>query len=378
MIIRFKKPESDQKQRLRLQRWLMATGASGMVLALFFAAYLLNFLDRRTFVTAMLLTLGFVGLFYAAFRTNLNLRFRDPSLTLPQIVAATLVILYVLSQSQSGHGVLAMIYVMPFLFGVFRLTTQQLLGLTAFVAVSYALIIRFQWGVEIETDPHAFHLKLLNWIVLTTVLAYFSVMGGYISRMRRNLTESKASLEAALQRIQGMAARDELTGVYNRRSLVDILKQQKSRVDRYGKTFSVLMIDLDHFKRVNDTYGHHAGDVVLKSFARAAAASLRGNDVFGRYGGEEFLVIVEQTTLDQSSVVAGRLCDLARKLVFDELASGLRITVSIGGTEYRPQEAWEVTVDRADKALYRAKQGGRDRFELAIAPPELMPANSRY
>jgi diguanylate cyclase (GGDEF)-like protein len=361
-------PGQDQKQSLRLRRWLMAACASGMVLALFFAAYLLNLLDRAAFMVTAFSIVGFVLLFYAVFRSGLNLRFRDPSLTLPQIVAATLVILYALSESKDGHGILALIYMMPFLFGVFRLSTRQLLGLTVFVAVSYALIIGFEWGPELNTDPDAFRRKVLNWIVLTSVLAFFSVMGGYISRLRRNLTDNKQHLEAALARIEALAARDELTGVFNRRSLVETLKQQKNRVDRYGKTFSVLLIDIDNFKRVNDTFGHHAGDVVLKSFAQASAASLRGTDVFGRYGGEEFMAIVEQTSLDRSSVVAGRLCELARGLEFDHLAGGQRISVSVGAAESQRGENWQETVDRAEEAWYRAKQGGRDRFELAIAP----------
>src|SRR5712691_7859790 len=100
MISRFVDPGRDQNQSLRLRRWMMAAGASGMVLVLFFAAYLLNLLDRQAFVTAILLTLAFVVLFYAVFRSGLNLRFPDPSLTLPQIIAATLVILYALSQSK--------------------------------------------------------------------------------------------------------------------------------------------------------------------------------------------------------------------------------------------------------------------------------------
>jgi diguanylate cyclase (GGDEF)-like protein len=378
MISRFVVPGQDQNQSLRLRRWMMAAGASGMVLVLFFAAYLLNLLDRRAFVTAILLTLAFVVLFYAVFRSGLNLRFPDPSLTLPQIIAATLVILYTLSQSKEGHGILALIYMVPFLFGVFRLSTRQLLGVTAFVAVSYAVIIGYVWGPEMNADPLAFHRKVLNWIVLTSVLAFFAVMGGYISRLRRNLTDSKERLEAALVRIENMAGHDELTGVFNRRTLVEVLKQQKYRVDRYGKTFSVLIVDIDHFKRINDSHGHHAGDVVLRSFAHAAASSLRDTDVFGRYGGEEFMVIVEQTPLDRSNVVAGRICELARELVFDELASGLHISVSIGGAEYLPREEWQETVNRADQALYRAKQSGRDRFELAASPPGKMPVEDRH
>ena len=345
---------------------MMATGASAMVLALFFAAHMLNLLDRKAFVTAMLLTLGFVVLFFAIFRSGLNLRFRDPSLTLPQVLAATLVILYALSRSEEGHGILALIYMVPFLFGVFRLSTRQLLGVTAFVAVSYALIIGIQWGSEIDTDLSAFHRKVLNWIVLTSVLTFFSIMGGYISFLRRNLTVSKERLEAALVRIEHVAAHDELTGVFNRRSLVDVLQQQKHRVDRYGKTFSILMIDIDHFKRINDTHGHAAGDVVLARLARAVADSLRQSDSFGRYGGEEFLAVLDQTSLEGASMFGGRVCALAKCLQFDEFNALLRVTVSVGIAEYRPREEWQRTIERADQALYRAKSGGRDRIAREV------------
>lgn len=334
-----------------------------MVLGLFFAAHLLNLLDRGAFVTAVLVTLGFVVLFFAIFRSGLNLRFRDPSLTLPQVLAATLVILYALSRSEAGHGILAMIYMVPFLFGVFRLSTRQLLGVTAFVAVSYALIIGVQWGSEMDTDLPAFHRKVLNWIVLTSVLTFFSIMGGYISRLRRNLTDSKERLEAALVRIEYVAARDELTGVLNRRSLGEILDRHKSRADRYGATFSILMVDIDFFKRINDTLGHAVGDAVLARLAKAIADSLRQSDAFGRYGGEEFLAVLDQTTLEGACMVGDRMCALAKCLQFDELGAALRVTVSVGIAEYRALEGWQGTIGRADQALYRAKAGGRDRIE---------------
>ena len=357
-------PTRDSKQSHRMRRWVMASSASAMVVVLFLAAYLLGLLALPAFLTASSLVLGCVMLFYAVFRSGLNLRFRDPSLTLAQILASTLVILYVLSQSEEGHGILSLIYMVSFLFGVFRLSTRELLGITAFVALSYGLIIGVQWHADMVAAPHAFNRKVLNWIVLTSVLTFFSVMGGYISKLRKEVAESKTKLEKALLRIEYMAARDELTDLVNRRSLVDFLKQQKSRADRFGSAFTTLMVDIDFFKRVNDTHGHQAGDVVLQGFAKAASASLRATDVLGRYGGEEFMAILDQTPLDRSAIVAQRLCSLARKLNFDELATGLRISISIGAAEYRRPEEWQATVERADQALYRAKRGGRDRFEL--------------
>ncbi len=347
---------------------MMASGASMLVVVLFLAAYLLDLLDLEAFATAALLVVGFIVLFYAVFRSGLNLRFRDPSLTLAQIAASNLVILYALYQSKDGQGILALICMLSFLFGVFRLSTRELLTLTAFVAFSYALIIAVHWFPEADADPDAFNRQVLNWIVLTSVLGFFSVMGGYVSKLRKDLADSKARLEKALQRIEHMVSTDELTGVQNRRSLIDFLDRQKSRADRFGSAFSVLMVDIDHFKRINDTHGHHAGDLVLSAFARAAVVNFRPTDVFGRYGGEEFLVLLEQTPVQSIRVVAERLCALARGLIFDDLEPGLRITVSIGGTDYRKLETWQTTVKRADQALYQAKAGGRDRFVQAPGP----------
>jgi diguanylate cyclase (GGDEF)-like protein len=357
------------KQALRIRRLMVATGASAIAAAVFFMVYLLGLVDRRAFVTAALAVLGLVVAFHVTFRTGMNLRFRDPSLTLPQIVAAFAVLLYVVSQSWEGHGVLALLFVMPLLFGAFRLTTRQLLALTAFVSASYALIIQLKWGFQAQADVRSFRLNLLNWAVLTTVFAFFSVIGGYITRLRRDLVASNANLEAALARIESLAARDELTGVHNRRSLLEILEQHKGRSDRHGTTFSVLMIDVDHFKRINDTYGHAAGDAVLRRFADSAGAILRAVDIFGRYGGEEFMSILDQASLEEARKVAARMCEFARTLAPPDSCRGLHLTVSIGYAQYRAGEDWLDTVERADQALYRAKEAGRDRIEPERCDP---------
>jgi diguanylate cyclase (GGDEF)-like protein len=353
-------PTRDPIQAYRLQRWFIAASASVMVALLLFAAYKFHVLPWHAFRNAGLAILCCVVAFYAVFRSGINRLFPDQSLTFPQIFCSTLVILYVLHQAPSAHGVLALIYMVAFLFGVFRLSTTQLLALTAFVSISYAFIISLEWdAVSVENNR-----KVLNWIVLTATLAFFSVMGGYISRLRKSVEDSRNELEKALARIENLALHDELTGALNRRSLMDALKKQKSRADRLGTPFSILMLDIDYFKRVNDTHGHMGGDVVLKSFARAVPACLRQTDTFGRFGGEEFLVILEGTPLDQVPLVATRICECARDLNFDELASGFRISVSVGAAEYRKPETWEATLERSDRALYRAKRGGRDRFEL--------------
>ena len=354
-------PLDDPQQVHLMRRFLMGIGASVMVLGLLFLSSLFGVLPLGAFFVTSLMMLLLVLGFFAVFRLGINRRFRDPSLTVAQIVASTLVILYALYESPTGQGTLSLIYLVSFLFGVYRLSTPQLLGLTAFVSLSYAAILALQ------SYPPAEQVRLnqdiLQWIVLTTVLVFFSIMGGYVSSLRKKLAQAHVGLEKALLRIENMAARDELTGVLNRRSLVTVMGQQKGRADRYGAGFSLLMVDIDHFKQINDTYGHAAGDTVLTRFAKAAAASMRLSDTFGRYGGEEFVAVLDQTNLEGACVVGERMCAMARRLQYEEVAVTLRVTVSLGIAQYRPPEDWHALIERADRALYRAKAGGRDRIE---------------
>lgn len=361
MLHRMLFPDNDPQQAHLMRRFLMGIAASIMVLVLLFLSSLFGVLPFGALIAVSVATLLLVLGFFAVFRLGINKRFRDPSLTLAQIVASTLVILYALHQAPIGHGTLSLIYLVPFLFGVFRLSTPQLLGLTAFVSLSYAAMLALQ--PHPPADQLRLNQDILRWIVLTTVLMFFSIMGGYVSSLRKKLGEAHAGLERALLRIEHLAARDELTGVLNRRSLVEVLDQQKGRSDRYGAVFSILMVDIDHFKLVNDTHGHPAGDAVLARFAKVAAASLRQSDTFGRYGGEEFLAVLDQTTLEGACIVGERMCATAKRLQFDEFAATLRVTVSLGIAQYRPREDWHDLIKRADQALYRAKSGGRDRIE---------------
>jgi diguanylate cyclase (GGDEF)-like protein len=361
-------PSNDPAQAHRMRRFLMGAAASLMVLLLLTLAMAFGILPRRGFIVASITTLTLLIVFFAVFRLGINKLFADPSLTLAQIIASTVVILYCLYESPRGHGILALIYMVSFLFGVFRLLTRELLGLTGFVAISYGVILALQ--ARALYDAQRVQEDFLRWMVLVAVLTFFSVMGGYLSRMRKNLSDANVRLENAMLRIEHLAARDELTGVFNRRTLVDILTQQKSRSTRYGTRFSILMIDIDFFKRVNDTHGHPAGDTVLARFAGAAAGILRQTDTFGRYGGEEFLAVLDQTDVDGACIVGERMRLLVSRLQFDEIAPGMRVTASIGIAEHRRGEEWKVTMERADQALYRAKQGGRDRIERESVPTE--------
>lgn len=173
-------------------------------------------------------------------------------------------------------------------------------------------------------------------------------------------------VEAANRKLEAMAHTDSLTELHNRRSLMNQFDIEFKRAKRHGMPLSFAIIDLDHFKNVNDTYGHLAGDMVLKKVAALLAESCRATDLVGRYGGEELCVVLEHTSVDQAVMVAEKLRTAIAALEFASEGSPFAITVSIGVAEAEPEDQTvEDLVRRADRALYRAKGDGRNRVERA-------------
>ncbi|PKN88366.1 MAG: hypothetical protein CVU51_04150 [Deltaproteobacteria bacterium HGW-Deltaproteobacteria-1] len=173
-------------------------------------------------------------------------------------------------------------------------------------------------------------------------------------------------LEKAMKVIHEMAIHDELTGLYNRRHLMELLNLEKKRADRTGQLFFLIMLDIDHFKKVNDTMGHLVGDQVLRVVAHKCQDTLRATDFCGRYGGEEFVLFLGQTTREGAHICAERVRRLIELSQFPELGNDFQVTVSLGITEYQLKEELSKTISRADKALYLAKNAGRNRVESVI------------
>jgi diguanylate cyclase (GGDEF)-like protein len=167
--------------------------------------------------------------------------------------------------------------------------------------------------------------------------------------------------------MRALALTDELTKLPNRRHVLTFADEQLKAARSGGKGFAVLALDIDFFKRINDTLGHDAGDVVLRRVADTCRAALRGNDRMGRVGGEEFLVVLPGSDANTAAEVAERLRSAVEQIDCSDLAPDLRITVSIGVTEWKSADDFSTIVKRADDSLYRAKEGGRNRVELAYA-----------
>ncbi|MEQ1801554.1 MAG: GGDEF domain-containing protein [Gammaproteobacteria bacterium] len=225
---------------------------------------------------------------------------------------------------------------------------------------------------------------LLPSVVLIVLLGAIHLAARTLARAREQLQARNAELQAGIERIARSAERDHLTNSYNRQSILEMVGREKARADRSGEALCICLLDIDHFKDMNDRFGHQAGDRILAAFARRVRGALRTMDVlnsgglpppaatemvgpagrsaFGRVGGEEFIVLLPETSLRG----ALRCAERVRKAVVRRPFDGLhQVTVSIGIAEYRPGETVSGLIGRADAALYGAKHAGRNRVHCA-------------
>jgi diguanylate cyclase (GGDEF)-like protein len=164
------------------------------------------------------------------------------------------------------------------------------------------------------------------------------------------------------ERLRELSEIDPLTLVFNRRKFFELIDLEVAKCKRYKRPLSLIMYDLDNFKRINDEFGHQAGDRVLKTTSGMVSAMIRKVDIFARYGGEEFILLCPETGLDGSLTLAERIKGLIEK--HNSLGSG-KVTVSVGVAEYNGQDTVDAFIEKADKALYIAKKKGRNRVEVS-------------
>lgn len=181
-------------------------------------------------------------------------------------------------------------------------------------------------------------------------------------RLQRKETELKAVIAQANE----VSHTDSLTFLPNRRQIIGDLQREVSFSDHYGTPLAISLLDIDHFKSINDTYGHITGDQVLRKLSDELRQHIRHPDTIGRYGGEEFLVILPHSTVIAATEQAERLCKYVRSLVIVEGEHNISLTISMGVAQFKiHREDWQTFLNRADKALYQAKNNGRDQWVVA-------------
>ena len=194
------------------------------------------------------------------------------------------------------------------------------------------------------------------------------------SRLRQQLSEKDQALQDLRSQIEELSRHDPLTGVLNRRSLIEMLEAELQRALRTGHPFCFAIMDLDRFKEANDQYGRPVGDVVLKTVADTAVKLLRTVDRFGRLDGGEFGIVLPATWLDQGLIAMGRLSNAVAGCDWAGIAAGLTVTFSAGITTNAPKDTSDLIVRRAEKALAQAKQAGRNRtVQIEEALPDCPP-----
>lgn len=338
-------------------------------------SYTLNCLGLMIFVAAgaipLIVPLGYAvcvlsltGFFLLLSRTNINDRFEDHYLTVFQIAANTAIqMVFLIIAPQIGYAFLSIIFLI-LNFGALRMTARQAIAAWGLTAIGVAPI--FMLIDAPISMPFASTLdRVGSLLCFVSTVGQSTFIGLYGSAMRRRLYESSQQLKNAYRRIEELAELDELTGAFNRRCIMRILESEIDRCDRSNKPCTVVLIDLDWFKKINDAFGHPTGDEVLRTFAITIFANIRTIDKFGRYGGEEFLLILPETSQEAASGLVERLRIIVSELDWSAFSPDLAVTISAGIATRRSNEIPEGVLARADSALYEAKNKGRNCVALA-------------
>ncbi len=355
----------DRKQKIIITRTLMAMGGAVAYSLLLLYSYYQELFRGTLSNILMIFTAGWAGYItiFLLILKGVNRRFKDKGMTLIQIAWVTIVLMSTVYFIDQVRMLYLMLYLMVMLFAAFRLRLDGFLFITVIAIFGYGSVIL----LLSYNHPNMIDLKIeiIQWLVFAFTLVGFSLVGSDLSSLRQKLRSSNIELKAALDKVNEMAITDDLTGIFNRRHIMNVLRYQKSMADRGDYCFVVCYADLDHFKQVNDRFGHSTGDIVLQKFSALTTEVIREVDYIARFGGEEFLLILVNTPLTEAIVVAERIRKSIGKFSFGDLSPDLKITVSIGVAEYKSGEMIDDLLDRADAALYRAKESGRNRVVSA-------------
>ncbi len=357
---------TDPRRRIRLTQWLIsALVYSASALVMWFGTRQGWVHGERLLGWCVFLIAGLSAV-YLALRSGWSERFADPALTAAQIVLGVLAVAWGYLICGPVRHVALLPLLLIFTFGAFSLSWRGLTALTVFALASLfgcvvALHVVTPGGPTWSLSNAELRVDLTNVMMVTIMLPALSLVAARLSSLRNKLRSQRAALTEALQEVQRLATRDELTGLANRRHMLDRLAQEHARSARMGHVFCIAVIDLDHFKWVNDAYGHAGGDDMLRAFVTAATATLRASDLMARWGGDEFLLLLPETQGPQAYASVQRLLTQVRTL---QHANGQPLSFSAGVTEHRPGESVTETVARADQEMYEAKRAGRNAVML--------------
>lgn len=349
----------DQKQR----RCIMVQLLTALIMAICIGAMVFavhhGMADARQVMVLGAMCAISSATFFTLIRSGINQRWSDPTLAFPQTLVAQTLIAIGYAICGPFHAVGLLMFALVMVFGMFSMRGRAV-QLSCFYTVGILGLV-MAWRVRSDPLHYPVHIELIYFVLLATALPAISGLSRHLMDMRLRLKNQTQALQVALDRIQDMATRDELTGLPNRRFMMAQLQEHALRRSRGGLPFYVGMVDLDHFKSVNDTYGHAVGDDVLRAFGAQARTALRTTDLIGRWGGEEFLLVLPETHPGAPTVALARLRSTLGDAEVSAAEPHLRVAFSSGFTRYVEGEPVGQAIERADRALYAAKSAGRNQ-----------------
>ncbi len=353
-------PAALQAQRLRRVLFAILGGGSAHTLLCWIALQLDFFRGGAPLFYAMfgVLWLGHLG-FVLFMLLGLNRRLSEPSMIMPLMVWSTTGILLTAMVVDQVRLCVMLIFFAIVQMGVLQASFRQFAWLAVYCVLGYAVIL----GVVSGYWPEVVDLRgeWIQWGLFAVMVLAVIVLASEISTIRYQLSRRNLQLADIVERIHDMAVKDELTGFYRRRHAMELLSKSCGQAARGAYQLGVAYLDLDHFKKINDQYGHRMGDLVLERFAEVSRRHLSGQDFAARLGGEEFMLVLPVSDPEEASNLLQGILLGIRSQRFKE-APGLSVTVSAGLAMYRREETPDQVILRADRALYQAKETGRDKL----------------
>jgi diguanylate cyclase (GGDEF)-like protein len=345
------------------EKWLIASAFIAMYFLCNFIFYKMDLVQKSTLLAlAGLITFGMLS-FFVIFKARLNIHFREQRLKLPIIVVAFFYMLVIFYLDPATQIIFTPFAFITIAYAMYRVRTNTISTLVVCTLLGFGLVIFLhyrQWQ-----NLALLKLEVMHFLVLLMSLPLFIFQINKVQHLNRILRKASRKIKY----IQADAKRDVLIDCFNRRYMVAALEEQKQIADENSTPLCLAVIDLDHFKRINDELGHLGGDEVLRLFSRIAQENVRSEDIFGRYGGEEFLLIFPTTSLLPALNTSERIRGEVEHFPWDDaLEHG--VSVSIGVTQYIPGESVLELFSRADTAMYLAKQGGRNQVVVEEPVPE--------
>lgn len=284
---------------------------------------------------------------------------RDPSCSAAQSLASLLLCVLGMALYPTVSFVFALVLFTVFLGATYRIPRAH--TNLAWMAVTLLFVAALVWGHRSFQIPHATPAEqAVAWLCMAAALARCTLLSVINTGHNMLLRHRGQQMKDTLAQIERLANYDDLTGALNRRSMLRLIAEEMDRAERTGQQFSVALFDLDRFKSINDTLGHLAGDRALKQFAATMHEHQRNTDRFGRYGGEEFLLLLPDTPSAEAAKAVERLRERLSEVAWQDVWPGLSVTFSAGLATHRPGETAEQLLARADQGLYGAKDAGRN------------------